>query len=211
MGASGYFVTGTDTNVGKTVLSALLVAALNALYWKPIQTGVAEGADRDAVIRMAGIPPGEALPEAYRFDPPVSPHLAAERGGMRIDLEAIAMPAAANGRRLIAEGAGGAMVPINDSGLMTDLMRQLGLPALVAARSTLGTINHTLLTLAALDRAGVAVSGVVLIGPENADNRAAIERYGRRPVVGMIPPLDRIDRATLLDVFGAKFDSRVFG
>ncbi len=210
MAANGFFVTGTDTGVGKTVLAALLVAALDALYWKPIQTGAAEGADRDAVIRLAGIPPSQALPEAYRFDPPVSPHLAAERAGVRIDVKAIAKPTPAGGRKLIAEGAGGVLVPINESELMTDLMRHLGLPALVAARSTLGTINHTLLTLAALGRAGIEVSGVALIGPENADNRAAIERYGGRPVVGTIPPLERLDRSTLLEVFRTKFDSRVF-
>jgi dethiobiotin synthase len=210
MATEGFFVTGTDTNVGKTVLSALLVAALDAVYWKPIQTGVSEGTDRETVIRLAEIPRTQTREECYRFDPPVSPHLAARWAGVRIELAAIRRPVVERGKRLVAEGAGGVLVPINESEMMIDLMRHLGLPVVVAARSTLGTINHTLLTLAQLERAGIAVAGVVLIGPENSDNREAIERYGSRPVVGEIPQLDQIDRATLREVFRTKFDVRVF-
>jgi dethiobiotin synthetase len=210
MKADGFFITGTDTNVGKTVLSALLVAALDAVYWKPIQTGMSEGSDRETVIRLAGIPTSRTREEAYRFDPPVSPHLAAEWAGQRIDLSSIRRPETAPGTPLIAEGAGGAMVPINDRDLMTDLMRHLGLPVIVASRNTLGTINHTLLTLAALERAGIETAGTVLIGPENSDNRAAIERHGGRLVIGTIPPLARLHREALLEVFRAKFDPQVF-
>lgn len=210
MATEGFFVTGTDTNVGKTVLSALLVAALEAVYWKPIQTGVSEGTDCETVIRLAEIPRSQTREESYRFDPPVSPHLAARWVGVQIDLAAIRRPAVEPGKRLVAEGAGGVLVPINDSEMMIDLMRHLGLPVVVAARNMLGTINHTLLTLAQLERAGIPAAGVVLIGPENSDNREAIERYGSRPVVGEIPQLERIDRATLREVFRAKFDSRVF-
>jgi dethiobiotin synthetase len=210
MAREGFFVTGTDTNVGKTVLSALLVAALDAVYWKPIQTGVTEGSDRETVIRLARIPSLQTRDECYRFDPPVSPHLAAEWAGVRIDLEKIQRPELDAGKRLVAEGAGGVMVPINEKEFMTDLMRHLRLPVMVAARSTLGTINHTLLTLAALERAEVEVTGVVLIGPENKDNRAAIERYGSHPVVGTIPPLDPIHREALLDVFRVRFDPWTF-
>jgi dethiobiotin synthetase len=210
MAGKGFFVTGTDTDVGKTVLSALLVAALDAVYWKPIQTGATESSDRETVIRLARIPLSQTRPECYRFDPPVSPHLAAEWAGVRIDLEKIQKPELEPGTRLVAEGAGGVMVPINEKEFMIDLMRHVRLPVMVAARSTLGTINHTLLTLAALDRADVAVAGVVLIGPENKDNRAAIERYGSRPVVGTIPPLDPINREALLEVFRARFDPWTF-
>lgn len=206
----GFFITGTDTNVGKTVLSALLVAALDAVYWKPIQTGVSEGTDRETVLRIAEIPLSRTREEAYRFDPPVSPHLAARWGGVEIDLDKIRRPAVPPGTPLVAEGAGGALVPINDRQFMTDLMRQLRLPVLVAARSTLGTINHTLLTLESLAHAGLGVAGVILIGPENADNRQAIERYGCRPVVGSIPLLAEIHRERLLEVFQSRFDPRVF-
>jgi dethiobiotin synthetase len=114
------FVTGTDTNVGKTVLSALLVSALDAVYWKPIQTGAAEGTDRETLIKLAAIPEGQTLQECYCFDPPVSPHLAAEASGVRIDLARIQSPSGLS-RPLIVEGAGGILVPINDSELMLDL------------------------------------------------------------------------------------------
>jgi dethiobiotin synthase len=210
MNRAGFFVTGTDTNVGKTVLSALLTAALDGVYWKPIQTGLTEGSDRETVIRLAGIPASQTREEAYRFDPPVSPHLAAQWAAERIDLSAIRRPETPAGMPLIAEGAGGVMVPINDRELMTDLMRHLGLPVVVAARSTIGTINHTLLTFAALERAGIETIGAVMIGPENSDNREAIERYGARPVIGAIPPLAEIHRESLLEIFRAKFDLPVF-
>ena len=107
------FVTCTDTNVGKTVLSALLVAALDATYWKPIQTGSSEGTDRQSVMRWAEIPEEKTLPECYCFEPPVSPHLAAKKSGVKIRLDRIHRPALATSGALIAEGAGGVLVPIN--------------------------------------------------------------------------------------------------
>ncbi|HET9183787.1 MAG TPA: dethiobiotin synthase [Candidatus Angelobacter sp.] len=205
----GFFVTGTDTNVGKTVLSALLCSALPAMYWKPIQTGAVEGTDRQTVLAASGIGESNALPETYIFDDPVSPHLAAQRAGSEISLETIRFPQTC-GARLIAEGAGGVMVPINSHEFMTDLIRHLGLPVILAARSTLGTINHTLLSLRCLASAGARVTGVVLIGPENRDNRQAIERYGKTRVVGEIPPLETIHRQALRDVFARHFTREAF-
>jgi dethiobiotin synthetase len=207
---NGFFVTGTDTNVGKTVLSALLVAALDAIYWKPVQTGAAEGTDRNWVRQWVH-PPEENLPqECYSFAPPVSPHLAAREAGVRIASESVRFPAAPAGLRWIVEGAGGVMAPLNERELMLDLMRHLGLPVIVAARTSLGTINHTLLTLAALRSANLNVSGVALIGDENLENRCAIEHYGGVRVVGHIPVLERIGRAALLEVFEKHFDATVF-
>ena len=205
------FVTGTDTEVGKTVLSALLTAALDAAYWKPIQTGREGGSeptDRETVMDAAGIDASRAPSESHVFDPPVSPHLAARWAGVTIDLAAIARPD--TDRRLVIEGAGGALVPINHSHSMIDLMRRFGAPVVIAARTTLGTINHTLLTVEAIRRAGLPLAGVVMIGAENRDNRDAIEHYGKVAVVGWIPPLSRIDRAALLDVFDNRFDRAVF-
>jgi len=205
---SRFFVTGTDTGVGKTVVSALLCAALDAIYWKPIQTGTREGADRPTVMRLAGLPRARTAPEAYRFAPPVSPHLAARRAGVRIDFRKITLPPIAAGENLIAEGAGGALVPINETQLTTDLMRHLGLPVLLVTRTTLGTINHTLLSLAALRAARLDVRGVIMVGKPNRDNREAIERYGRAAVIGVVPRLARIDRAVLLNVFGKYFSAK---
>jgi dethiobiotin synthetase len=207
---NGFFVTGTDTGVGKTVLSALLVAALDGIYWKPVQTGASEGTDRSAVRLWAECPEERLVPERYCFDPPVSPHLAAREAGVRIALDAFELPAPVANHPTIVEGAGGAMVPLNEQDLMLDLMRHLELPVVVAARTTLGTINHTLLTLAALGGAQLNVRGVVLIGAENIENRRAIEYYGKVRVIGNIPVLEEIHRAALLEVFAKNFNRQAF-
>jgi dethiobiotin synthase len=205
-----FFVSGTGTGVGKTVLSALLCAALDAVYWKPIQAGTREGTDRNTVMQLAQLPHAQTRPEVYRFAPPVSPHLAARRAGVRINLQSIRMPRIAATENLIAEGAGGAMVPINDRQLMTDLMRHLKLPVLLVARTSLGTINHTLLSLAALRAARLKVRGVIMVGKPDRENRNAIEHYGECQVVGEIPWLKTINRNALLAVFHKTFDRQVF-
>jgi dethiobiotin synthetase len=207
---TGYFVTGTDTNVGKTVLSALLVAALDAIYWKPVQTGTSEGSDRESVRQWSEATPEQLPLERYQFDPPVSPHLASREAGIRIDLEAFEFPLAPAGRSWIVEGAGGVMVPLNERDLMRDLMQRIGFPAIIAARASLGTINHTLLTLAALRDAHLPICGVVLIGNSNIENHRAIEHYGDVQIIGHIPILKEINRAALLDVFEKHFDRQAF-
>jgi dethiobiotin synthetase len=203
-----FFVTGTDTGVGKTLLSAVLVAGLRGRYWKPIQTGAGEGTDRETVMRWTDISPDRTYPESYIFAPPVSPHLAAEQQGIRIDLGTIQLPVSPD--PIIIEGAGGVFVPINSEHFMSDLIRHLGVPVVVAARAGLGTINHTLLTISALRGANLDLRGVVMIGHENADNRQAVERYGKVPVVGSIPWLDDINHLTLSSIFEKHFDSRAF-
>jgi dethiobiotin synthetase len=205
-----FFITGTDTNVGKTLVSALLCAALDAIYWKPIQTGTREGTDTATVMRLAGLPCARTIPEVYRFAPPVSPHLAARRAGVRIELKKIRMPHIATRENLIVEGAGGALVPINATELMTHLMQHLKLPILLVSRTSLGTINHTLLSVAALRAARLDLRGVVMSGAPNRENRRAIERYGNVPVVGSIPLLKKIDRAALLKILREYFDRKVF-
>ncbi len=207
---SGYFVTGTDTNVGKTVLSALLVAALDAVYWKPVQTGATEGADRESVRAWSEATEDRLPLERYRFDPPVSPHLASREVGIRIALDAFELPEAATDRKWIVEGAGGAMVPLNERDLMRDLMQRIGFPIVIAARTALGTINHTLLTLSALREMRLPICGVALVGDENIENRRAIEHYGDVRVIGHIPMLGKINRAALLEVYERNFDHRAF-
>jgi dethiobiotin synthase len=202
------FVTGTDTGIGKTLLSALLVAALDLDYWKPIQTGASEGTDRQTVLMCAGIAAERAHPEAYIFDPPVSPHLAAELKGVEIEIERIMRPPTS--KRLVIEGAGGVLVPINSKLFMLDLARHLQTTVVIASRTALGTINHTLLTIAAVRKAELEITGVVMIGKENKENHQAVELYGHVPVVGWIPWLDRIDRETLRTVFKRHFDTGAF-
>jgi dethiobiotin synthetase len=207
--SEAFFVTGTDTNVGKTVLSALLAAALNGTYWKPIQTGSREGTDRQQVMRWADIAETRTIAESYCFAPPVSPHLAAELAGARIDLAQIHTPPIAT-PPLIVEGAGGVMVPINERETMIDVMRHIGAPVVVATRTALGTINHTVLTVQALRSAGIAIRGIVMIGEENADNERAIRHYGAVPIIGRIPVLTCICYKTLVQTFESEFDREAF-
>jgi dethiobiotin synthetase len=204
------FVTGTDTGVGKTLVSALLCAALEGVYWKPVQTGASEDSDRRTVMELAKVGAEWTLQECYVFDPPVSPHLAAEWAGAKIDLATIRRPEGKLPGPLIVEGAGGVMVPVNESEFMLDLMRRLNLPVVVVARSALGTINHSLLTLQALQGAGLGVKGVVVVGTPNIDNERAIERYGCVPIIGRVPLLEVINRAALLEVFNREFDRGKF-
>lgn len=210
MKARRFFVTGTDTGIGKTVTSALLCAALDAIYWKPIQTGARDGTDRATVMRIAGLPRERTIPEAYCFGPPVSPHLAARFAGRRIDLRTINIPKLPETASLIVEGAGGVLVPVNERQLMIDVMRRLELPVLLVARSSLGTINHTLLSLAALRAARLEIRGVIMTGRTNNENRKAIERYGDAQVIGILPPLRKLNRATLATTFRRYFDERAF-
>ena len=192
----GVFVTGTDTGVGKTVASACLVRAWDADYWKPIQTGLAsERGDAAIVAELAVRKHGRIHPNAYALQAPLSPHAAAALEGVSIDLKRIQLPASA--RPIVVEGAGGLMVPIDGFRLMIDLIAQLGLPVLLVARSGLGTINHTLLSLEALRARSLAVSGAVLVGEPNPGNRDAIERLGRISVIAEIPPAAPLDFAAI--------------
>lgn len=211
-----YFITGTDTGIGKTTVAALLCAALNGMYWKPIQTGVRgredAASDRRTVMRLAGIPASRTIPETFIFKPPVSPHLAAQRAGVRIDLGAVKLPRIAPNENLIVEGAGGVLVPINKRETMADLMRRLKLPVLLVARTALGTINHTLLSVAALRAARLKVHGVIMVGPrDRLENREAIERYGDVRVLGYLPWMKKLDRGSLLSAFRKHFDRSAFG
>jgi dethiobiotin synthase len=198
----GLFVTGTDTNVGKTVVCAALFHRYRAhaklRYWKPIQTGIEQDDDTAEFQRLTGCPDSGVLREGVRLPRPVSPHLAARLAGVTIDLAQVAEPVEAEGPcTWIVEGAGGLLVPINGSQTMADLIATLGLGVLVVARSTLGTINHTLLTLEALRARALRVAGVVMVGDPNPDNRAAIEHYGHVAVLGEMPRLDPLAAASL--------------
>jgi dethiobiotin synthase len=189
----GVFVTGTDTNVGKTAVAAALLVRyrrqLSIRYWKPIQTGIERDDDSAEVTRLARADSAEILNCGVRLRHPVSPHLAARLNGSAIELRPIldVIAREPSPATWIVEGAGGILVPVNDAQTIADLMLQLGLPALVVARTSLGTINHTLLTLEALRRRAIAIAGIVMVGDPNRDNRDAIEQYGGAPVVGEMP------------------------
>ncbi|HZP10035.1 dethiobiotin synthase [Methyloceanibacter sp.] len=191
----GFFITGTDTDVGKTLVSAWLMTHLDANYWKPVQAGVDPETDSATVRRLAEIPPERILPEAYVLEEAIAPHEAARRAGIEIQMAKLVPPS--TDRPLVAEGAGGLLVPLNNEAYMADLAIDLHLPVILVARSTLGTINHTLLSLESIRRRGLALAGVVINGPETPHNRAAIERYGKVAVIAEIPWLDEVNRSTL--------------
>jgi dethiobiotin synthetase len=198
----GLFVTGTDTGVGKTVACAALMHRLRGAgplrYWKPIQTGIEIDDDTAAVRRLGACFAEEMLDKGVRLPKPVSPHLAAEWTGRRIDLSELRELVGDGGDvTWIVEGAGGLLVPINESQTMADWIGSLALPVLVVARSGLGTINHTLLTLEGLRVRSLGVAGVIMIGEPNADNRAAIEQYGRVRVIAEMPLLRPLDPGLL--------------
>ena len=191
-------IAGTDTDVGKTVVSALVTLGLGARYWKPVQCGLdadsGEG-DRERVGRLAQLAPERLLPEAYRLLAPVSPHWAAEQEGVRIEDQRLALPP--GGGPLVVETAGGLLVPLRRDRLQIDQMVRWGLPVLLVARSGLGTLNHTLLSLEALASRRLRVLGLVLNGPPHPDNPSTLEQLGRVPVLLQLPPLADLNSETL--------------
>ncbi len=188
------FVAGTDTGVGKTVVSAILALKLGAKYWKPVQSG--HETDSDWVARALGHE--GVYTEAYALELPLSPHESARRQGVRIELNKILtlLPPGP----LVVEGAGGIFTPLNETYLMVDLMAALALPTVLVARSGLGTINHTLLTLEALRRRNCKLQGVVLVGPDHPANLSAIEHYGRVSVLGRVPWMNELSPETLVEL-----------
>ena len=172
----GVFVTGTDTGVGKTVVSAALVAQWRADYWKPAQTGLAEEAgDSDSVASLA--PGARIWPPRFALRAPLSPEAAGALEGVAPALEDFTLPAST--APIVVEGAGGVLVPLGGGATMADLMVRLALPVVLAARGTLGTINHTLLSLEALRARGLHVAFVVMTGPILAGNDTTVARLGQ--------------------------------
>lgn len=170
MSLRGVFITGTNTDIGKTTFARDLCARHpEATYWKPVQTGCPPDDDTAFVGARRSLP-------GVRLKDPVSPHLAAQREGVTLNLAQLLAPLDGFEGTLVVEGAGGLMVPLAPDLLQTDLIAAIGLPTVVIARDVLGTINHTLLTIDALRARDLPVAGVVLLGGN--DNREAIETYG---------------------------------
>ncbi|WP_439567468.1 dethiobiotin synthase [Sphingopyxis sp.] len=194
-----FVVTGTDTGIGKTIFSAALAGATGAPYWKPIQSGLDDETDSAVVARLAGVP---ILPEAYRLNTPASPHIAAEIDGIAIDLAALTPPPG----NLIVEGAGGALVPVTRTTLYADLFARWQIPVIVCARTALGTINHSLLTIEALRARGVPIHGVAFLGDAVEDSEAIIAAISGMRRLGRLPIVDPLTSETLAAAFSASFN-----
>ena len=201
--SKGYIVSGTDTGIGKTTVAAMLLLALDALYWKPLQSGTQDGTDRERVQALTHLPADRLLPERYVLSQPLSPHRAAELDGVAIDPKSLAVPAAE--RTLIIEGAGGLLVPVTRQLLQIDLFAGWDLPVILCARTALGTINHTLLSIEALRSRRMRLHGVIFVGDDNPDNIRTIAEISGARVLGRLPRLESLDRAALLDAFARGF------
>ena len=201
-------VTGTDTDIGKTVFAAALAGALGAHYWKPVQAGLDDGSDRERVARLSNLPADKLLPEGYRLITPCSPHRAAEIDGVTIDIDRLALPAVPG--PLVVEGAGGTLVPVTRELLFADLFARWAAPVVLVARTALGTINHSLLSIEALRARGVPILGVAFIGDPVEDSEATIAAIGRVRRLGRLPHLANLNRDTLAAAFVSGFDLEDF-
>ncbi len=191
-----FIITGSDTDVGKTLVSAVLMKYLRGSYWKPIQSGALLDNDRDMVQRLTGLGDQHFMEEVYSLQQPLSPHQAAKIDGVTINPTKINIPSADQivDRPLIIEGAGGVMVPITDNYLMVDLFKDLALPVLVVCRNRLGVINHMLMTLEALKSRSIPVIGFISSGGSGEpDNLAIIERLSGFPLLATLPEMTQKD------------------
>ncbi len=217
-----YFITGTDTGVGKTALTATLLACmrrqgLNAAPMKPVQTGCTKqnralrAPDLDLCLRLAELDTNDATYHhmaPYLFEPACSPHLAAREARLPIQIDLILEAYRKLVRKydpILVEGAGGVLVPLDETRTMLDLMLALDLPILIAARPGLGTINHTLLTLQCLRKAKLTVAGVAFVesapserGAIETDNPETIAKFGKTPILGTLPHTPNLETATTL-------------
>ncbi len=194
-------VSGTDTGIGKTVFAAALAGSLGAHYWKPIQAGVDPEGDKETVAALSGLSADRILTEAYRLSTPASPHLAARIDGVEIDLDRLALPQVDG--PLVVEGAGGLMVPINDRLVMIDLFAHWHEPVILCARTGLGTINHSLLSIEALRARNIPIAGIAFIGEPHDENERIIPLMGDVPSLGRLPLLDPLAPAALAKSFAS--------
>ena len=205
----GIIVTGTDTGIGKTVFAAALAGALGASYWKPIQCGLEDdGGDRERVQALSGLAPDRVLAERYRLALPASPHIAAEAEGIEISLSDF--PAPHVDGPLVVEGAGGLMVPVNRQALMIDLFASWRWPVVLVARTALGTINHSLLSIEALNGRNIPILGIAFVGDEVPDTQRTIIEMGNVRALGRLPRIEPLNRENLASAFAANFDIKDF-
>jgi len=199
-----FVITGTDTGIGKTVFAAALAGVLDSYYWKPIQSGLDDETDSEIVKRLSGLKPSRILPETWRLQTPVSPHLSAEIDGVLINSKTLQPPETE--RPLIIEGAGGLFVPLTRHETYIDVFAHWNQPIILCARTTLGTINHTLLSIEALRQRTIPIVGIAFIGDEFSDTQAVIKEMSGIAVLGRLPFLDDLNATTLRSAFETHFD-----
>lgn len=190
-----YFITGIGTGIGKTIISAILTERLAADYWKPIQSGDLDNSDSQTISRLISNSRSVIHPEQYRLNQPLSPHLSARLDGINIQLNQILLPQTSN--TLLVEGAGGLMVPLNDSELIIDLIKALQLKVIVVSQHYLGSINHSLLTLQLLKHSQIPIKGIIFNGERNEESEKYILHYSGINHIGNIPVLNTINKQSI--------------
>jgi len=190
-----YFITGIGTEVGKTITSAVITQALKADYWKPVQAGELNHSDRMKVENLIDNNRSKFHPEAYRLNQPMSPHAAAERDGIKIDIASIKMPHTDN--HLVIEGAGGLLVPLNDNDTILNLIEILNCEVILVSRHYLGSINHTLMSIELLKQRNIRIKGILFNGKENKDTESIITKMSGIEVLGRIDELENLNKSVI--------------
>jgi dethiobiotin synthetase len=190
------FITGIGTGIGKTIVSAVLTEKLKSDYWKPIQSGDLDDSDTLKVKNLVSNTASTFHTEAYRLTQPYSPHKSAAIDGITIDLNKIIAPKTNN--RLIIEGAGGLMVPLNDDYLMIDLIKQLDVEVVLVSQNYLGSINHTLLSVAMLKQYDIKIAGIIFNGKTDENSESYILNYTGVKLLGHLPEFETVDKDAII-------------
>jgi dethiobiotin synthetase len=198
-----YFISGIDTNIGKTVVSSILTEALEADYWKPIQAGDLDNSDTDKVKSLVRNSDTEFHPNAYALKTPASPHYAAELDQVRIDMNNIQIPQTQN--HLIIEGAGGLLVPLNDKDLVIDLIVKLKVPLILVMKNYLGSINHSLMSIEVAKQRGISIRGLIFNGETNSASEDYILQYSDLPILGRIKNIEELN-SSIIKQYAKQFE-----
>ena len=187
-----YFVTGIGTEVGKTIASVIITQALKADYWKPVQAGELNHSDSIKVAALINNDRTKIHPETYKLNRPMSPHAAAKRDGIEIDISSFKIPHTNN--HLVIEGAGGLLVPLNYKDTILNLIESLNCEVILVSRHYLGSINHTLMSIETLNRRKIPIKGILFNGKENKDTESIITKMSSENIIGRIDELDDLNK-----------------
>ena len=193
-----YFITGIGTDVGKSIGAAIITEALEADYWKPIQAGDLENSDTLKVKVLVGNTKTVFHTEAYRLNQPMSPHAAAERDGVEINIQNIKLPNTQN--HLVVEGAGGLLVPLNRKETILDLIAQLNCEVILVSRHYLGSINHTLMSVELLKNRNISIKGILFNATENKDTESIIQEMTGLTILGRIDELEELNKEVIKSI-----------
>lgn len=204
---NGYFVSGTDTNIGKTIVCAVLINKLNANYWKPIQCGKDEKnlTDSQKIKKLLNLENHKIYPESYVLNNPLSPNIASKKENVIIDLEKLKKHKIEQNKFTIVEGAGGLLVPINEKYLVIDMIKYFQLPLILVAKTELGTINHTLMSLEVLANRKQQIKGIIFVGKNNLETIQTIKYFSKIilsyevKVLGVINLVNKINKSTIIE------------